>query len=145
MAESAAQFRRRTCDCAVPPDRCISDETVLVQYTSDRREFRNKPRAERESSVSLLMADGWTLAEVSKYVRRHAANPAVLERAGLRRTTAGALRKVGFAVVHTPGRVAPFVHVSVVWPAEDALETQNPAWTNAVSADFDSCFNGQEG
>lgn len=95
--------------------------------------------------MSLLMADGWSLAQVSEYVRRSPPTASVLARAGTRRTTAGRLRRAGFAVVHTPGVIADGPHVSVVWPRERPLEEQVAAWSDAVSRAFDSCFNGKEG
>lgn len=144
MAESAQAFQRRACNDPLPADRCVSDETVLVQYSADRNEFRNKPRIDREASVSVLMADGWTLAKVSEYVRRSPPTAAVLAKAGIRRTTAGRLRRTGFAVVHTPGAIADGPHVSVVWPQDRPLEVQVPAWPSEVSQAFDSCFNGKE-
>jgi hypothetical protein len=144
VPESIGQFRRRTCGCGLPPDQCIPDETVLVQYTFNSAEFRNKPRMDRETSMSMLLAEGWTLAQVSEYVRRSPPTAAILERSGMRETSAGAFRKKGFAVVHTPGRMLPPVHVSIVWPDEDPLNKHIAAWPEPVSDDFDSCFNGEE-
>jgi hypothetical protein len=144
MEFDAELFRRRACRDGVPPEECVSDETVLVQYTPDRAEFRNKPRVERETAVSVLKAEGWSLGQVSSYVRRLPPTPDVLARAGLRQTTAGKLRDAGFAVVHTPGAIASGPHVSVVWPASRPFEQQDPAWPDEVSTRFDSCFNGEE-
>jgi hypothetical protein len=141
----AATFRRRACTCGAPPVECVADETILVQYSHDRASFRNKPRLERESAISVLIAEGWTLEQVSTYVRQGLPPPPeVLKRAGLRQTIAGKLRKAGFAVVHTPGAIANGPHVSVVWPATTPFELQEPACPDAVSAEFDSCFNIEE-
>jgi hypothetical protein len=141
---SIETFRRRVCTCSVPPDRCVPDATVLVQYSSDGKEFRNRPRIDRETCVSVLMADGWSLAKVSEYVRRASPTRAILERAGMRSTTAGTLRAAGFAVVHTPGAIVNGPHVSVVWPGAQPLDQHVATWSPEVSAKFDSCFNGHE-
>jgi hypothetical protein len=94
--------------------------------------------------MSVLMAGGWTLAQVSEYVRRSPATQAILERAAMRSTTAGALREAGFAVVHTPGAIVKGPHVSVVWPKAQPLDRHVATWSAEVSAKFDSCFNGHE-
>jgi hypothetical protein len=144
MEFDAGRFRRSACAAGPPPEECLSDETVLVQYSSDAASFRNKPRADRETAMSVLKAEGWSLEQVSSYVRRLPPTPDVLARAGLRQTTAGKLRKAGFAVVHTPGKIANGPHVSVVWPASRPFEQQDPDWPDEVSTRFDSCFNVEE-
>lgn len=141
---SIEPFRRRLCTCGVPPDQCVADATVLVQYSPDGKEFRNRPRVDRETCVSVLMAEGWSLAQISEYVRRAPPTRAILERAGMRSTTAGAFRAAGFAVVHTPGVIADGPHVSIVWPNTQPLDQHIAAWSPEVSAKFDSCFNGHE-
>src|SRR5699024_9050539 len=55
----------------------------------------------------------------------------------------GDLREAGFAVVHTPGRVAGGVHCSVVFPSFDPLVEQAIPWPDKVSDEFDRCFEGE--
>lgn len=123
----------------------MPDETVLTQQCWTPPHFRNKPRVELETDISMLIGDHWTVEAACKYVAGgHQAPPRKLERAGIRRTTAGRIRQAGFAVVHTPGLIKDGPHVSVVWPGDDPLELQVVPWADDVSARFDACFAGNE-
>jgi hypothetical protein len=142
----AEEFRRKLCTCGPPPEECVTDDTVLIRYYSDSRaDTAFKPRAELETAVSVLMAEGWSAEQVIGYVRKGApVTRAMVEKATLLTTTARKLRKNGFAVVHTCGRIDKGPHVSVVWPADRPFETQQSDWPPEVSAGFEACFNGEE-
>jgi hypothetical protein len=146
MEFDPADFMRRVCSCGPVPDVCLSDEVVLVQHAWDKRKFRNAPRERVETDVSLLAAADWTLTEVSTYIRR-GRPPALadLKRAGLRRTTAGGLRRAGFVVIHTPGALVAGPHVSVTWPGAAPFERQDEYWPLGVAEKFDACFTGCQG
>ena len=123
----------------------MGDEIYLTQQSWDPPAFRNQPRIDRETAVSMLIGDQWTVEEACTYVYGgRQPSPRKLERAGLRITTAGRLRDAGFAVVHTPGAIKDGPHVSIVWPGDDPLEYQAVPWPDEASALFDACFDGNE-
>jgi hypothetical protein len=62
----------------------------------------------------------------------------------VRRLDVGKLRAAGLAIVHTPGRVAYPEHCSVVWPADDSVNTQVADWPPEIQAAFATCFTGEE-
>ena len=69
------------------------------------------------------------------------AHPTDVERAGVRYSTAGALRGAGFAVIHTCGRKGESNgHVSLVWPASSPFDEPDPAWPAHVQKAFAACF-----
>jgi hypothetical protein len=139
------ELRRRACTCGPPPEQCVQDETYLTQQSWSPPDFRNKPRMERETAISMLIGEQWTVEDACKYVTGgRLMSQRKLAGAALRRTTAGKLREAGFAVVHTPGVIKDGPHVSVVWPGDDPLEYQAVPWTDEVSARFDACFAGNE-
>jgi hypothetical protein len=138
-------LRRAACRCGPPPEDCVADATVLTQFGRKTELFRNAPRIERELGVSLLMGEQ-TAEEALRYVLQgNSPTRQQLSQAVTRLTSVGKLRKAGFAVVHTPGRVAHGIHVSVVWPGADPLNRQDVPWPGAVSELFDSCFNEKRG
>jgi hypothetical protein len=133
--------RRAACRCGPSPDECVSDDTLLSQHAPKAGKFRNAPRVEREVEVSLLLGE-WSVEDATRYVLM--GNPPTrgqLSRAAMRLTSAGKLRRAGFAVVHTPGRIKGGPHVSVIWPANDPLNDARVPWPPEVSERFDSCFN----
>lgn len=135
------------CGCGPPPEECIQDNEILTQFGPKAGKFRNQPRIERELGLSVLVGT-WTPEEALRFVLPPGQVPTrgQLNAAVVRLTTAGELRKAGFAVVHTPGRVKPKRHASVVWPQADPLVGPVVPWPAAVSEKFDSCFNeGREG
>ncbi len=81
--------------------------------------------------------------------QRNGGNPAPyadVVRAGVRYATAGDLRAIGLAVVHTPGiKGEQGGHVSVVWPNRNPLDEQDPAWPTEVQDAFAACFTEGEG
>ena len=123
----------------------MSNETYLTQQSWRPPDYRNKPRIERETAVSLLIGDQWTVEEACSYVSgARQPPPRKVEVAGMRVTTAGRLRDAGFGVVHTPGAIKDGPHVSIVWPGAKPLEYQAVPWSDEVSALFDACFDGNE-
>jgi hypothetical protein len=69
-----------------------------------------------------------------------------VERAGVRYTTPGQLRSVGFAVIHTCGRKGEGNgHVSIVWPAANPLDEPDPAWPPHVRKAFAARFTEDKG
>lgn len=137
-------FRKATCTCGPPPERCVQDGTVLTQQSWNRANYRNQPRYERETDLSMLIGAHWSVEDACTYVSRENRPPSrrKLDRAGVRRTTAGRLREAGFGVVHTPGKFRTGPHASVVWPGDDPLNRHEVPWSDEVSARFDACFAG---
>jgi hypothetical protein len=113
---------------------------VLTQHGWVGRSFRNQPRIERERGLSVLRGEV-SVQEATCYVLPREPTEHDLHKARVRRTTAAALRRAGFAIVHTPGKVPGSVHCTVAWPAADPLENPEVPWPPEVSAAFDSCFN----
>jgi hypothetical protein len=140
------EFRQKLCTCGPSPEQCVTDDTVLSRYyTENRAETAFKPREDMETAVSVLMAEGWSAEQVIGYVRKGApVTQAMLEKATILTTTARKLRKNGFAVIHTCGRIDKGPHVSVVWPPDRPFEIQRADWPPSVSAAFEACFNGEE-
>lgn len=143
----AATFRAKACKCGPPPEECVKDDTVLVRYyAAARRDTAFTLREGNETALSVLMADDWSLHEIATYVRMgRPPTPEVLATARALRTTAGNLRRSGFAAVHTPGAIPNGPHVSVVWPAAKPFEEQAATWPPEVSAAFRACFNEEAG
>jgi hypothetical protein len=137
-------IRRAACKCGPPPDQCVPDEAFLTQHAYNGK-FRRAPRIEREVDVSLLVGNDWSEASATRYIlREREPSERQLAETTLRQTTAGALRRVGFAVVHTPGKIKTKPHVSVIWPNSDPLVRQQVPWPPGVSDRFDACFTGNE-
>jgi hypothetical protein len=89
----------------------------------------------------MLVGEHWTVAAACEYVlggRQPA--PRKLERAGIRRTTAGRLRAAGIAVVHTPGISKEGPHVSIVWPDDAPLDRQDVPWPSEISSLLGACL-----
>ncbi|GGO30827.1 hypothetical protein GCM10010116_61730 [Microbispora rosea subsp. aerata] len=120
----------------------MTDDTILTHHTF-KPTFLNAPRIDLEREVSLLKGK-WTVEEASRY-RRKILSDRDLRQADVRFTTAGILRSKGFAVVHTPGKIAGGPHVSVVWPPHDPLNRQDVPWPPDVVESFAQCFNGYKG
>ena len=136
------RLHRRACNCGAPPEVCVPNDAVLVQYAADSAEYRSKPREGHELDLSLLLGEDWTVESAATYVRRgEPPTQRILQKAGIRPTTAGKLREAGLTVVHTPGAIANGPHISVVWPN---WEQPDNSWPSTVSDGFDSCFNGEE-
>jgi hypothetical protein len=108
--------------------------------------FRAAPRIDREVELSLLLGR-LSVEQAAQYVLLRGApqkelSAAQLEVSHVRYCTAGDLRGVGLAVVHTLSRVkSPIEHVSVVWPDQAPMERQTVPWPPAVSDSFERCFN----
>jgi hypothetical protein len=117
---------------------------VLAQFGPKPGKFRNQPRPDRELGLSVLMG-AWTPEDALRFVLPPGQAPtrAQLQAAVVRLTKAGKLREAGFAVVHTPGRVKPGKHASVVWPDDDPLAGPEVPWPAEMSEKFDSCFNDE--
>lgn len=104
MGESPNHVRRSACRCGPPPERCLPDDEELVQHGWRDSRYRNQPRIDREPGLSVLRGP-ISIETATRYVLRwEEPTEQQLNRSRLRRTTAGALRAAGFAVVHTPGR-----------------------------------------
>jgi hypothetical protein len=143
LGQPPNHIKRDACRCGPSPERCVSDSEVLTQHGRVAQSFRNQPRMHLELGLSVLKGEV-SLEEATRYVLRREPTDKDLQKACIRRTTAGALRRAGFAVVHTPGRVSDSVHCTVAWPAADPLESSQVPWPPEVSAAFDSCFNEEE-
>lgn len=124
----------------------MQDSEVLTQFAWKADRFRDQPRIDREVGLSLLVGRV-DVEEAARYVLLgQPPTRGQLSRAVVRLTTAGRLRKAGFAVIHTPGRVKPGKHATVVWPDDDPLTRPEVPWPADVSEAFNSCFNeGGEG
>jgi hypothetical protein len=118
---------------------------MILTQQSWSGEYRSAPREDREKDLSMLRGE-LSVLEACEYVNvRGPLTEARVARAGVRYTTAGKLRAKGLAVVHTPGRIKGGPHVSVVWPGDNPLDTQEVPWPPGVSAAFTACFNEGEG
>jgi hypothetical protein len=148
MSEPGSSYvRSRVCRAAEQPWLCISDEKVLTQFSRNANKYLSEPRYAREREISLLTGK-LTIEQAARYVLRSVFTRDI-ERASVRYTTAGDLRKAGFAVLHTPGRIfagcdGDLSHVSVIWPADDPVQRQDIPWEPDVTASFTQCFNGHE-
>lgn len=105
--------------------RDVGDLEALAQFGSRKGGFRNHPRA-TESDVSVLVGR-LTVEEATVFVRGRPPDPGD----GVRYARAGALRKAGFSVTHTPSRSIP-VHASVEFPG---------VWDHGVESRFDRSFS----
>ena len=143
MGQPPNHVKRSACRCGASAEQCVADDEVLTQHGSVGRSFRNQPRIERERGLSVLRGE-ISLLEATRYVLPREPTEQDLQKARIRRTTAAALRRAGFAIVHTPGKVLGSVHCTVAWPATDPLENPQVPWPPEVSAAFDSCFNEGE-
>jgi hypothetical protein len=147
MAEpSTTRVKERSCTCGGPPEFCVADEEELTQHgkiANGMEVYRDEPRVATERDLSLIR--GHLSPEEATRYRLPRATRRDFRRARVRYTTAGVLRKAGFAVVHTPsGRINDDPHVSVVWPAEAPLERQDIPWPEEVKARFAQCFEGND-
>ncbi len=118
-------------------NRAIADDEVLTQhgkkgkpYQNTLRDLKHPPR--REKALSMILGDA-DVEEATDIrfggIRSH------YEQYAVRHTTAGALRKAGFKVVHTGNYPGNPYHVSVYprgpWGSDEALS-------------FDGCFQEEE-
>jgi hypothetical protein len=140
LDEPPNHVKRSACRCGPPPELCVSDSEILTQHGWIGRPFRNQPRIERERGLSVLRGDV-SLEEATGYVIPREPSEQDFRKSCVRQTTAAALRRAGFAVVHTPGKVQVSAHCTVAWPIADPLENPRVPWPPEVSAAFDSCFN----
>ncbi|GIG85139.1 hypothetical protein Pen02_00750 [Plantactinospora endophytica] len=111
----------------------LTDDTELTQYGEHGQEFRNSLREEiGELDLSLILGRQTAMAAallVTKTV------PPV---AAARYTTAGALRRRGFVVKHSPTKGSP-LHVSVFPPQGEVGPVE---WDTSLAKAFDECFTG---
>jgi len=146
MSEPDSSYvRSRACRASEKPWLCISDERVLTQFSRKANKYLSEPRYDREREVSLLTGK-LTIEQAARYVLS-SVFARDIQRASVRYTTAGDLRKAGFAVLHTPGRISAgcdgdLTHVSVIWPAGDPVQRQDIPWGPEVTDSFARCFNG---
>jgi len=148
MSESPpAWVRKYACSTDLSGGQCIADGEVLTHHTSQRGQYNDAPRPE-VMEVELSVMRG-RLTRVEACMRRNGgrpAHPSDVKRAGVRYTTAGQLRSVGFAVIHTCGRKGEGNgHVSVVWPAANPLDQPDPAWPPHARKAFAACFTEDKG
>ncbi|MFG3681818.1 hypothetical protein ACGF5H_17110 [Micromonospora chalcea] len=110
----------------------LRDTTELTQFGDAEAGFRNRLRASLgETEMSLLMGRQNAIAASLLITKGQYSLAAV------RYTTAGALRRAGFEVVHTPTRGNP-LHVSVF----PQIGTHGPTeWTDTMATSFDMCFS----
>lgn len=148
MGEPSRDYvRQRACLCGPAPEACVADDEVLTQHgmadVDGEVIFTSEPRMDREREVSLMR--GRFTAEKAVKQRWSRVSSAKIARSRVRYTTAGALRGVGLAVVHTPAeRIADDSHVSVVWPPDHPVERQDIPWPQPVADRFDKCFDGDD-
>jgi len=146
MSEPDSSYvRSRVCRATEKPWLCIADEKALTQFARNANKYLSEPRYHREREISLLTGR-LTIEQAARYVLRSVFAKDI-ERASVRYTTAGALRRAGFAVLHTPGRISAgcdgdLSHVSVIWPADDPVQRQDIPWDPDVTESFIRCFNG---
>ena len=123
------------------PLTCIADDEPLSQYGKVESRpntpvFRSR-RRENEPGLSLLKGT-LTAAEIARRVLGRSGSSS---KDRVRHTTAGKLRKAGFAVIHTPTQVNQ-KHCSVVLlNTDDGLDYETE-WSDDVSSRFDECFIG---
>src|SRR6266849_682427 len=135
--------RDHACSDPDGPVLCIADDEVVTQHTFGGS-YRGVPRAERELSLSVFRGRV-SARDATEYIKLgKSVEEWEKRRIRVRRLDVGKLRAAGFAVVHTPGRVAYPEHCSVVWPADDPLNTQVADWPPEVQAAFAACFTGEE-
>lgn len=139
--------RKNACRTDLKGDRCIADEEILTHHTSQKGRYNDAPRPEVMEVELSMMRSQLTVAEAC--MRRNGgrpAHPSDVERASVRYTTAGKLRSVGFAVIHTCGRKGvSYGHVSAAWPAADPLDKPDPVWPPHVRETFAACFTEARG
>jgi len=140
--------RTRACRCGDSPVTCIDDEEPLTQYAASPTSVRIQPRevlqnGTRELSMSLLRGR-LSVIECFRHVVGRLPTPTERQKVMARYTDAGSLRRVGFAVVHTPTRALK-IHVSVVWPDVDPLDRQDTPWPDGVPERFNECFTELSG
>lgn len=100
MEKPPNHVQRSACHCGPPPERCVPDDEELIQHGWRGSRYRNQPRIDRELGLSVLRGS-ISVEEATRYVLRwERPTEQQLNRARIRRTTARALREVGFAVVH---------------------------------------------
>lgn len=122
----------------MPPDRVMQElpnDLHLTQYGERPpigEGFRCRLREEiGETEISLILGDVDASAAsvlVTKYL-----TPSAMTRA----TTVGALRRVGFVVVHSPTR-GNRLHVSVFPPSLESGDLIE--WDDEVAKRFNACF-----
>jgi len=139
-------IRKNACSTDITGGQCIRDDEVLTHHTKQRGQYNDAPRPEM-TEVELSLTRGRVdKAEACK--RRNGNKPVPpqdVERAGVRYTTAGALREAGFAVIHTCGRKGEgHPHVSAVWPDAKPLDEPDPAWPVSMQRTFAACFTEDE-
>jgi hypothetical protein len=120
----------------------VPDSAILTQFAWKVGAFRDIPRHERDERGLSVLVGEVSIQDAATYVLMGEAPTArQLSRAVVRLTSAGDLRAVGFAVVHTPGRIKEGIHASVVWPDDDPVARPDGHWDTELSALFNSCFN----
>jgi hypothetical protein len=104
------------------------------------KEYKNEPD-DRDTDRAVSVVRGY-LSPVDAYeaVVGRAPNRAVARNLEARHANVAALRAIGTAVVHTPGRFPDSLHSSVVHPDADPLAVQVVPWPADVSNRFDTCF-----
>jgi hypothetical protein len=144
---SAAACR---CD-GVTPTTCIDDDEWLTQFTKIGSAYRSEPRLAsmmrgrfpaQELDVSLVRdrLEGWEAYEIA--VGRVLDSGRRAEWSA-RHVQAGALRRSGFTVIHTPGPIAGHPHVSVVWaPDGNAVVNPQVPWDLGVSESWGAWVGG---
>jgi hypothetical protein len=105
----------------------IADEEVVTQH-SFTGQYREAPRIGRELSLSAFRGRV-SARDATSYIRMgRPVEEWEKHKIRVRYLHVGRLREAGLAVVHTPGRVAYPEHCSVVWPADDPLNSQVADW-----------------
>jgi hypothetical protein len=139
--------RKNACDTDRAGGQCIGDDEILTHHAWQRGKYKICPDPEMcEVELSLMRG---TLSVLEACQRRNQGNPVPPQdvvRASVRYTTAGTLRRAGFAVIHTCGRKGEgYGHVSAVWPPANPLEEPDPAWPPGVQEAFAACFTEDKG
>ena len=141
--------RNHTCEKDLDGGPCIGDAEILTHHTELRGQYPNAPRERngKPAEVEVSMMRG-AISKAEACSRRNGGNPAAsadVARAGIRYATAGDLREAGFAVIHTcMPKGEGYGHVSVIWPAANPLDEQDPDWPAPVQEAFAACFTEQE-
>lgn len=130
----------RGCECGPPPYECLLDDQIITQLNDQDGSFRPQPRLPKESDMSVLLGEVDVETAFRNVVGR---DPFEGELDGrlVRSAKVGDIRRVGFAVVHTPSRrVKNSLHSSIVWPADAASPPEVP-WIEEMINALDLCFS----
>jgi len=145
MVEAAFERMVERCrvQCGSDPSECAGDDEVISHYGDvDKQgnpQFHNNPRG-GHPGLSVQRGD-LTASEMCRLVRGGRATSQDYAASRVRQTTAGKLRRAGFAVIHTPTMIEASGHCSVLRVLDSGRTSDETPWPVDVTVAFDSCFN----